>query len=58
MPSSEFSDYDCLLLKPFNWNHKKISFQNYAGGGRHGHVFKVLIDGKHYALEMVCLIEG
>jgi hypothetical protein len=45
--------FDSLLLEPFKSKHGKIRFQGYAGGGRAGHVFKVRIDEKQYALKMV-----
>lgn len=46
-------DLNSLLLKRFKSKYGKIRFQEHAGGGRAGHVFKVLIDENQYALKMV-----
>ena len=51
MPQTELDDFDSLVLKPVKLHHE-IRFRKYAGNGRAGHVFKIRMNKKDYALKM------
>lgn len=58
MPLIEPEDFSCLLLEPFQLCNQKIRVLDYAGGGKSGYVFKVLIGDNTYALKMVSRIRS